>query len=71
MEEDYEDNENLDTPKLDVSGIKLESLQKEKNSFLDDLKKQSFLISNDSNKKDNSRQKNDRSNVEKQGRIGS
>lgn len=39
------------TPKLDVSGIKLESAQKEKNSFLEELKKQSFIFSENSTQK--------------------
>lgn len=30
---------------MDVSGLKLDSAQKEKTSFLQDLKKQSFLVS--------------------------
>ena len=38
----------MQTPRLDVSGIKLESAQKEKNSFLEELKKQSFIFSENS-----------------------
>jgi hypothetical protein len=36
---------------LDLSGIKLESAQKEKNSFLEELKKQSFVLSESSTQK--------------------
>lgn len=38
----------VETPRADVSALKIDSAQKEKNSFLQDLKKQSFLISEDS-----------------------
>ena len=51
VEENFVDYSILDTPKLDVSGIKLESAQKEKNSFLEELKKQSFILSVSSTQK--------------------
>ena len=41
----------VDTPRMDVSGLKLQSAQKEKSSFLQDLKKQSFLVSENSTQK--------------------
>ncbi len=40
-----------ETPRADVSALKIDSAQKEKYSFLQDLKKQSFLISEDSTQK--------------------
>ena len=36
---------------MEVSGLKLDPAQKDKTSFLQDLKKQSFLISEDSTQK--------------------
>lgn len=36
------------TPRLELSQIKLESAQKEKESFLEDLKKNSFILSENS-----------------------
>lgn len=50
-EPDFMDLSEIETPKLDVSGIKLESAQKEKNSFLEELKKQSFILSENSTQK--------------------
>ena len=47
-EPDFTDLSEIETPKLDVSGIKLDSAQKEKNSFLEELKKQSFILSENS-----------------------
>jgi|LauGreDrversion4_2_1035121.scaffolds.fasta_scaffold171674_3 hypothetical protein len=41
----------VETPRMDVSGMKLNSAAKEKTSFLQDLKKQSFLVSEDSTQK--------------------
>jgi hypothetical protein len=38
----------VETPRMDVSGLKLEPGQKEKTSFLQELKKQSFLVSENS-----------------------
>ncbi len=48
---DFLDYSDIETPKLDVSGLKLESAQKEKNSFLEELKKQSFILSENSTQK--------------------
>lgn len=38
----------IETPRMDVTGLKLDAAQKEKTSFLQELKKQSFVLSEDS-----------------------
>ncbi len=49
--EDVHNLSDVETPRVDVTGLKLDSAQKEKTSFLQELKKQSFLLSEDSTQK--------------------
>ena len=49
-----------------MSGIKLESAQKEKNSFLEELKKQSFIFSETSTQKMDVREDVNVSSIQKQ-----
>ena len=45
------DLSDVETPRMDVTNLKLDTAQKEKTSFMQKLKKQSFLVSENSTQK--------------------
>jgi hypothetical protein len=49
--EDVHNLSDLETPRVDVTGLKLDTAHKEKTFFLQELRKQSFLLSEDSTQK--------------------
>lgn len=49
--DEVKDLSDVETPRMDVTGLKLDAAQKEKTSFLQELKKQSFVLSEDSTQK--------------------
>ena len=50
-QEDPIDLSDVETPRMPVTNLKLDTAQKEKTSFMQELKKQSFLVSEDSTQK--------------------
>jgi hypothetical protein len=50
-QEDPIDLSDVETPRMEVTNLKLEAAQKEKTSFMQELKKQSFLVSENSTQK--------------------
>ena len=50
-QEDPIDLSDVETPRMPVTNLKLDTAQKEKTSFMQELKKQSFLVSENSTQK--------------------
>lgn len=50
-QEDPIDLSDVETPRMPVTNLKLDTAQKEKSSFMQELKKQSFLVSENSTQK--------------------